>query len=77
MLTATSEADATTSVHLVGSSVAISSPAPNHTADLIFCLRHLIASPSIILYGGAKCVLEFFSVFFYNRMRNTERQALL
>lgn len=56
----TSAAEATTTVHSVGSSVAASSPAPNHTADLIFCLRHFILPPFISVYRVCFCVHEIF-----------------
>ena len=56
----TSAAEATTTVHSVGSSVAASSPAPNQTADLIFCLRHFILPPFTIVYGGIFFVHEIF-----------------
>ena len=49
----------TASVHFVGSSVAIRMPAPKQPADLIFCLRHFIASPPIIVYGARISVLDF------------------
>ncbi len=59
----------TASVHFVGSSVAIRMPAPKQTADLIFCLRHFIASPSIIVYGARISVLEFLRGLYYYRNR--------
>ena len=60
-LTIISAAAATTNTHFGGNSDAASKPAPKNTADFIFCLRHLISSPSTIIHGIRVCVLEFFA----------------
>ena len=60
-LTIISAAAATTNTHFGGNSDAASKPAPKNAADFIFCLRHLISSPSTIIHGIRVCVLEFFA----------------